>query len=102
MRRPRVPQCGECGDVGLRFIASRASRRYGVLSSLARLRDELYARQAKRARLAYDDAAEQEDEDEDEEEEEDGEEEEADCCGASSAIPRGAAERTLPQDRISL
>ena len=33
----------------LRFISSPANRRYAVLASLKRLRDELYARQAKRA-----------------------------------------------------
>ena len=53
----------------LRFSV-RASRRYAVLASLARLRDELYARQAKRARhqQADDDALEEEDEEEELEE----------------------------------
>ena len=46
----------------LRFISSRANRRYAVLASLARLREELYARQAKRARhqTEEDDAVEEE------------------------------------------
>jgi hypothetical protein len=48
----------------------RASRRYAVLASLARLRLELYARQAKRARIAYEDPVEEEDENEEEENEE--------------------------------
>ena len=54
----------------LRFV-HRANRRYAVLASLARLRDELYARQAKRARhqQAEDDAV---DVDEDEVEEQAG------------------------------
>ena len=52
----------------LRFF-NRASRRYAVLASLARLRDELYARQAKRARHQTDDDAEEEQEEEQEEEE---------------------------------
>ena len=56
----------------LRFISSRAYRRYLVLASLARLRDELYARQAKRARLAADGAARSTGEEEEEEEEEAG------------------------------
>ena len=51
----------------LRFISSRANRRYAVLASLARLRDELYARQATRARHQADDDAVEEDEKEDEE-----------------------------------
>ena len=46
----------------LRWRRRVPRQRYAVLASLARLRDELYARQAKRARLAYDDAAEQEEE----------------------------------------
>ena len=52
----------------LRFLF-RVSSRYAVLASLARLRSELYARQAKRARIAYADAVQEEDEEEDEEEE---------------------------------
>ena len=59
----------------LRFFV-RASRRYTVLASLARLRFELYARQAKRARLADDDAMKEEEEEDDEEEEKEEEEEE--------------------------
>ena len=58
----------------LRFISSRArcaKLRVAVIASLARLREELYARQAKRARLAYDDAVENAEEEE-EEEEDDG------------------------------
>ena len=55
----------------------RASRRYAVLASLARLRSELYARQAKHARLADDDAVEEEEEEEVEEEEEEEQEEQA-------------------------
>ena len=51
-------------------IFCRANRRYAVLASLARLRDELYARQAKRARhQAEDDDAVEEEEEEEEEEE---------------------------------
>ena len=41
----------------LRFISSRANRRYTVITSLTRLRAELYARQAKRTRRAGADEA---------------------------------------------
>ena len=54
----------------LRFISSRANRRYAVLAALKRLRDELYARQAKRARRAAVDGAVMDEEDEEVMEEE--------------------------------
>ena len=54
-------------ELFLRWRRRVPNQRYAVLASLARLRLELYARQAKRARLAYDEAAEEEEEDEEEE-----------------------------------
>ena len=56
---------------GVRYhpLKVRASR-YAVLASLARLRNKLYARQAKRARITYDEAVEDEVEEEEEEEQE--------------------------------
>ena len=50
----------------LRWRRRVPRQRYAVLASLARLRDELYARQAKRGRLAHDEAAEEEEEEEEE------------------------------------
>ena len=44
----------------LRYISSRANRRYAVLASLARLREELYESQAKSARLAEEEEEEEE------------------------------------------
>ena len=59
---------GYCSvEAYLRFISSRANRRYAVIASLARLRSELYARQAKRARHQADDDAVEEEEEEEEE-----------------------------------
>ena len=52
----------------LRWRRRVPRQRYAVVASLARLRDELYARQAKRARLDYDDAAKEDEEEEEEEE----------------------------------
>ena len=48
----------------LRWRRRAPNQRYAVLASLARLRLELYARQAKRARLAYAEAAEEDEEEE--------------------------------------
>ena len=73
LRQRRIAAGHLSVDSYLRFISSRArcaKLRVAVLASLARLRFELYARQAKRARLADDDAVENAEEEEEEEEEE--------------------------------
>ncbi len=72
LRQRRIAAGHLSVDSYLRFISSRArcaKLRLAVLASLARLRFELYARQAKRARLADDDAVENAEEEEEEEEE---------------------------------